>query len=78
MGSTQTRRYRLFLARLRRARLDAGLTQAQAAKKLRRPQSFISRSETGERRVDVIEFEDFARLYGNAVGFFLPDFPEEA
>lgn len=75
MGSTQSRRYREFLARLRQARNDAGLTQAQAAKKLRRPQSFMSRSETGERRVDVVEFEDFAKLYGKAVTFFLPEFP---
>ncbi len=46
------------------------------AKKLRQPQSFLSRCETGERRVDAIELEDFARLYGKGIGFFLPEFPE--
>lgn len=64
MGSTQSKRYREFLSRLRRAREGAGMTQAQAAAVLGKPQSFISRCETGERRVDVIEFEDFLRIYG--------------
>jgi ribosome-binding protein aMBF1 (putative translation factor) len=75
MGSTQTRRYREFLARLRQAREDAGLTQQQAAAKLRKPQSFISRCETGERRVDVLEFEDFVRLYRKGATTFLPGLP---
>jgi hypothetical protein len=46
-----------------------------AAKKLKQPQSFVSRCETGERRVDAIELEDFAKLYGKGIGFFLPGFP---
>ena len=75
MGSTQTRRYRQFLARLKQARKEAGLTQIDVAKRLRKPQSFVSRCETGERRVDAIELEDLARLYGRGVRFFLPDFP---
>ena len=75
MGSTQTRRYRQFLARLKQARKEAGLTQIDVAKRLRKPQSFVSRCETGERRVDAIELEDLARLYGLGVRFFLPDFP---
>lgn len=72
MGTTQSRRYREFLARLRQAREEAGLTQQQAAAKLKRPQSFVSRCETGERRVDVLEFEEFVRLYGKGATFFLP------
>lgn len=38
------------------ARLTAGLTQAGLAQKLRRPQSYVSKYENGERRLDVIEF----------------------
>jgi transcriptional regulator with XRE-family HTH domain len=76
MGSTQSRRYRLFLKRLRQARMEIGLTQAAVAKKLRQPQSFLSRCETGERRVDAIELEDFARIYGKGIEFFLPEFPD--
>ncbi len=47
--------YRLFLTRLREARLPAGLTQAEVAAKLGRPHSYISKCESGERRVDVTE-----------------------
>ncbi len=73
MGSLHSRRYREFLARLRQAREDAGLTQVQAAAKLRKPQSFVSRCETGERRVDVLEFEDFVKVYGAAATDLLPE-----
>lgn len=73
MGSLHSRRYRDFLARLRQARESAGLTQVEAAARLRKPQSFISRCETGERRVDVLEFEDFVRLYGKGARDLLPD-----
>jgi transcriptional regulator with XRE-family HTH domain len=50
--------------RLKNARKRAGLTQVQAAKALGKPQNFISKSETGERRIDVIELADFMALYG--------------
>ncbi len=42
--------------RLRQARLDAGLTQADLAERLDKPQSFVAKVETKERRLDVIEF----------------------
>ena len=72
MGAARERRYRRFLERLRAARSAAGLTQAQAAAALRRYQSFVSKCETGERRVDVIELSDFAELYGKPLKYFVP------
>jgi len=51
-------------ARLRRARLAAGLTQTQVAARLGRPQSFVSKCESGERHIKVAELETFAHLYG--------------
>jgi transcriptional regulator with XRE-family HTH domain len=56
--------YTRFLALFRQARIAAGLTQVEAAKRLGRPQSFVSKCESGERRVDVIEFIQFCRVYG--------------
>lgn len=68
-------RYKRFLARLKQARIDAGLTQVEVAKRLRRPQSYVSKSESGERRVDAVELCEFAKVYGTGIRFFLPDFP---
>ncbi len=71
MRSTHTPQYKEFLRRLRAARLKAGLTQAAAAIKLGKPQSFISKCEAGERRVDVIELADLAKLYGKPLTYFV-------
>ena len=49
---------------LRSARLKAGLTQAELAKRLKRPQSFVAKYEGGERRLDVIEFVTVSRMIG--------------
>lgn len=56
-----TKRYKLFLAILISARESKGLSQHQLAKKLKKPQSFISKYERGERRLDVVEFIDIAK-----------------
>lgn len=56
-------RYDGFLRQLRQARQKAGLTQREAAARLNRPQSWVAQSETGERRVDVIELLAFLEAY---------------
>lgn len=56
-------------ALLRQVRVEAGLTQEQLAEKLGRPQSFVSKFESGERRLDVLELRELCR----AIGITLPD-----
>lgn len=63
-------RYKRFVALLIEARKEAGLTQVQVAKKLGKPQSWISKCERRERRVDPVELEDLAALYGKPLTFF--------
>lgn len=70
MPSVHAKRYQEFLQKLRQARADARLTQAQVAQALKRPQSFVSKCESGERRVDFAELQDFARLYRQPLDFF--------
>ena len=73
MGSStalHTGRYRAFLAKLRRAREEAGLTQVEVAELVGRPQTWVSKCELGERRVDVVELEDLAAAYGKALEWF--------
>lgn len=69
--SVHSEGYRRFLVRLRRARTEAGLTQQQVARRLDRPQSFVSKIETGERRVDVVELAELARLYKKPLDHFV-------
>lgn len=76
MGWRRAPDYRIFLERLRAARIEAGLTQAEVARQLRKPQSFVSKCESGERRVDVIELAAFACVYGRPIASFLPDTTE--
>jgi len=63
-------RRRTFLEKLRQARLEAGLTQVQVAEKLGRPQSYVSKCENGQRRVDFVELLMFAEIYDKALDFF--------
>ena len=71
MASAFPVEYRDFLKRLKAARLDAGLSQVEVAKKLRKHQSFISKLESGERRVDPVELKHFARIYRKPIDYFL-------
>ena len=75
-GALYTRDYAKFRQRLRAARQEAGLLQEEAATALGRPQSFISKCENGERRVDAVELVYFARLYDRPLSFFLGELDE--
>jgi transcriptional regulator with XRE-family HTH domain len=66
-----TKKYDQFRQLLIQARKDAGMTQIELAAKLSRPQSFVSKFERGERRLDVIEFLDLARALGFDPAHFL-------
>lgn len=61
-----------MLGRLRAARERAGLTQQAVAHRLAVPQSWVAKSESGERRLDVIELARLATLYGVALQDLVP------
>jgi transcriptional regulator with XRE-family HTH domain len=63
--------HRTIVARLRQARVAAGLRQIDVAKKLREQQSYVSRCESGEHRLDVVELQAFAQLYGKPLSYFV-------
>ena len=56
MKSVHSDKYGEFLGMMIAARQEAGLTQQQLADTLGKPQSYVSKYERGERRLDVIEF----------------------
>ncbi|MCB9812344.1 helix-turn-helix transcriptional regulator [Candidatus Nomurabacteria bacterium] len=63
-------KYQKFIQQLRKARLEAGFTQVDVGKKLKKPQAYVSKIERGERRVDVVELEEFAKLYKKDLEYF--------
>lgn len=56
--------YNLLRTCLVKAREKKGLTQVDVATKLGKPQSYVSKYERGERRLDVVEFLEVARVLG--------------
>ena len=67
-----------LIALLRQARLDAGMTQVQAAERLGCRQTFLSKIECGERRIDVVEFSMLCLAYGASPSALLHDFVKKA
>lgn len=63
--SVHTKNYARFLSLLIEFRKNARVTQEEVAERLNRHQSFVSKYENGERRLDLIEFLEIA----DAIGF---------
>ena len=63
MESTHSKEYKTMLVKLKKAREKSGLTQVEIARKLKKPQSYVSKVENGERRIDAIELKRLAQLY---------------
>jgi len=61
----------VFVKRLKKARMEAGLTQVEVADKLACSQSWVSKIELGELRVEAIWLNKLAKLYGKNVNYFL-------
>jgi transcriptional regulator with XRE-family HTH domain len=68
--SKNKKQYDRFIKTLRLVRESAGVRQIDLAQKLDRPQSFVSKYESGERRIDVIELNEIC----DALGISLIDF----
>lgn len=52
---------------LRQIRTDAGFTQAELAERLGVPQSFVSKYESGERRLDILELKEVCQALGSSL-----------
>ena len=69
--SIHSTRYAVFLKMLKKARQDAGLAQIQLAQKIGETQTFVSKCERGERRIDVVELRTFCRAFGMSLSEFV-------
>lgn len=66
-----TRDHKDLIEKLKKAREDAGLDQAEVAKLLGKTQSYVSKVEAGQRRIDIVALKDFARIYKKPISYLL-------
>lgn len=63
--------HKSLVSKLIEARVEKGLRQEDVAKLLDRTQSYISKIEAGQRRVDIIQLKEFAKIYKKDLSFFI-------
>ncbi len=63
--------HQYIVEQLKKARQEAGLEQEQVAKMLEKTQSYISKIESGQRRIDVIQLKEFAKIYKRDISYFI-------
>lgn len=66
-----TKEHLALVEHLKKARRESNLTQTEVAEKLGYKQPYISKIESGEIRIDAVELQRFARLYGKNMTYFL-------
>lgn len=68
------REYKALLKVLYQLRMSSGLRQEDLADKLDEPQSFVSKIESGERRIDLVELNDICEALGSNLEEFVQEF----
>ena len=68
-----SKEHRYAAARLKKARQEAGLDQAHVAKLLAKTQSYVSKIESGQRKIDIVTLKEFAKLYKKPTSYFLSE-----
>ncbi|WP_462137395.1 helix-turn-helix domain-containing protein [Candidatus Mycalebacterium sp.] len=69
--SIYSREHRYAVEQLKKIRRQKGYTQGQVAKLLGTTQSYISKLESGQFRIDVVLLKSFSRIYKKDVSFFI-------
>ncbi|MBI3305646.1 helix-turn-helix transcriptional regulator [Candidatus Nomurabacteria bacterium] len=63
--------HKYLINQLKKARVEVGLEQEEVARVLRKTQSYVSKIESGQRRIDIVQLKQFARLYKKPINYFL-------
>ena len=66
-----SKEYKCLVGKLKKARKEAGLDQNKIAKMLKRTQSYVSKVESGQLRIDVVQLKELARIYKKNLTFFI-------
>ena len=63
--------HKILIEKLKKARKDINLDQVEVAKLLGKTQSYISKIEAGQRRIDIVVLKEFARIYKKDIHYFM-------
>jgi transcriptional regulator with XRE-family HTH domain len=74
--STFSRDYQVLTELLRTVRENAGVTQVELARRLKQTQSYVSKVERGERRLDVVQLRWFCQALGTTLPAFISTFDD--
>lgn len=69
--SIYSEEHKHLIQKLKQAREIAQLDQQQVAKLLGKTQSYISKIESGQRKIDIVQIKAFARIYKKEISFFI-------
>ncbi|MDP3998777.1 MAG: helix-turn-helix transcriptional regulator [bacterium] len=63
--------HKYLISQLKKAREEVGLEQEQVADLLNKTQSYVSKIKSGQRRVDIVQLKQFAKIYKKELDFFI-------
>ena len=63
--------HKKLIEKLKKARKEAGLDQISAAKLIGKTQSYISKAESGQRRLDIVQLKEFSKIYKKELKYFI-------
>jgi len=66
-----SKEYKHLVEKIKKARKETDLDQKKVAKLLGRTQSYVSKVESGQVRIDIIQLKEFARIYKKDLKFFI-------
>ena len=65
------KKYKGIVEKLKKARLQSGYSQVEIAKKMKRPQSHVSKIESGDQQINILELQELATIYKKDIKYFL-------
>lgn len=66
-----TKDHKFITEQLKKARIETGFDQEKVAELLGKTQSYVSKIEAGQRRIDVVQLKEFSKIYKKDLDFFI-------
>ena len=63
--------HKYLVEQLKKARKSSNLDQEEAAKLLGKTQSYVSKIESGQRRIDIVQLKEFSKIYKKEINYFI-------